>query len=294
MFDWDDLRHFLAVLRTGSLAGASKALGVHATTVGRRIELLEERAGTALFERHGRTWVPSAAGRALEPRAERIENEMLALERELDGADSRLAGTVRVSATEMLATRFITPRLGEFVARYPDVILDLQCTNRPVDLEKREADIALRLTRPHAPSLVTRRLSPIPLALYASSAYVAKRGMPERPETSLAGHDAILFADARAFRIENDWITERLDGARIVARSDSVSSIFGATVAGVGISLLPQMVANAEPSLVRIPTRTIPEPRVIWQTIHEDLRDNARVRVVLEFLAEILTPPNGA
>jgi DNA-binding transcriptional LysR family regulator len=293
VFDWDDLRHFLAVLRTGSLAGASKALGVHATTVGRRIEMLEARAGTALFERHGRTWVPSAAGRALEPRAERIESEMLALERELDGADTRLAGTVRVTATEMLATRFITPRLGELVARYPDLTIDFQCTNRPVDLEKREADVALRLTRPNAPSLVTKRLAAIPLALYASAAYLERRGMPGDADRSLAGHDVVLFADARAFAIENDWMAERLDGARIVARSDSVSSIFGATVGGVGIALLPQMVAGAEPTLVRIPTSSIPEPRVIWQTIHEDLRDNARVRAVLDWLSEILTPPNG-
>jgi DNA-binding transcriptional LysR family regulator len=293
VFDWDDLRHFLAVLRTGSLAGASKALGVHATTVGRRIEMLEARAGTSLFERHGRTWVPSPAGRALEPRAERIESEMLALERELDGADMRLAGTVRVTATEMLATRFITPRLGELVARYPDVTIDFHCTNRPVDLEKREADVALRLTRPNAPSLVTKRLAAIPLALYASAAYLERRGMPEDADRSLAGHDVVLFADARPFAIENDWMTERLDGARIVARSDSVSSIFGATVGGVGIALLPQMVAGAESTLVRIPTASIPEPRVIWQTIHEDLRDNARVRAVLDWLSEILSPPTA-
>ncbi len=292
MLDWDDLRHFLAVLRAGSLAGASKVLGIHPTTVGRKIEALETRAGTALFERHGRVWVASPAGRALLPRAERVENEMLSLERELDGADARLAGIVRVSATEMLATRFIVPHLGVFAARYPDITLDLHCTNRPVDLERREADIALRLTRPHAPSLVTRKLSAIPLALYGASAYVTSRGMPEEPDSHLRGHDVILFAEARAFRVENDWMAERLEGARIVARSDSVSSIFGAAVAGVGLALLPQSVADAEPALVRIATRTIPEPRVIWQTIHEDLRDNARVRAVLSFLGEILMGPS--
>lgn len=292
MFDWDDLRHFLAVLRAGSLAGAAKRLGIHATTVGRRIESLEARAGTALFERHGRAWVASPAGRALAPRAERVEAEMLALEREIDGADSRLAGMVRVSATEMLATRFISPHLGAFTARYPDIVLDLQCTNRPVDLERREADVALRLSRPHAPSLVTRRLSAIPLALYASQDYLAARGVPEDPDRHLRGHDVVLFADARAFRLENDWMAERLDGARVIARSDSVSSIYGAAVAGVGLALLPQKVASEERSLVRIATRTIPEPREIWQTIHEDLRESARVRAVLSFLSEILTDPS--
>jgi DNA-binding transcriptional LysR family regulator len=291
MFDWDDLRHFLAVLRAGSLTGAAKTLGVHATTVGRRIESLEARAGTALFERHGRSWVASPAGRALLPRAERVELEMLALERELDGADTRLIGTVRVSATEMLATRFIAPHLGAFNARYPDIVLDLSCTNRPVDLERREADVALRLSRPHHPSLVTRRLAAIPLALYGARSYVEARGIPETPDDHLRGHDVILFADARGFRIENDWMLARIEGARVVARSDSVSSIYGATAAGGGLALLPQSVADSEPSLVRITTRTIPEPRVIWQTIHEDLRDNARVRAVLDFLAEILREP---
>jgi DNA-binding transcriptional LysR family regulator len=291
MIDWDDLRYFLAVLQAGSLAGASKALGIHATTVGRRIEVLEARAGTALFERHGRAWVPSAAGRALRARAERMQAEMLALEREIDGADARLDGTVRVTATEMLATRFITPHLSAFAARHPGIVLDLVCTNRPVDLAKREADIALRLSRPREPSLVTRRLAAIPLALYASQAYLRERGTPDAPDEHLRGHDVLLFADARAFAIENDWMAPRLEGTRIVLRSDSVSSIFGASVAGVGIALLPQIVADAEPGLERIPTSTIPEPRVIWQTIHEDLRENARVRAVLSFIAEILREP---
>src|SRR5438105_15830315 len=114
----------------------------------------------------------------------------------------------------MLATRFIAHHLPAFHDRYPDVTLALECTNRTVNLARREADIALRLARPREENVVTRPLSNIPLALYASLGYIGHRGTPEDPDVNLAGHDALLFADSRAFSFENDWFMPPLDGAR--------------------------------------------------------------------------------
>ncbi len=288
MLDWDDLRTFLAVHRAGTLARAASALEINATTVGRRLVTLEERVHTRLFDRTPDGYALTAAGRDLLPRAERMEHEALALEREVLGADQRLAGSVRMTATEMIATRFIMPQLPMLSARHPEITLELESSNRNVSLTRREADIALRLARPREENVVTRRLSDIPLALYAAPAYLKARGTPSNPEASLAGHSVMMFAASRAFRAENSWLEPRLDGASVVLRSDSVSSIFAATIAGVGIALLPCAVAGRDEQLVRIQTTTAPEPRVIWQTVHEDLQKSARVRAVLDFLADIL------
>lgn len=294
MISWDDLRHFLAIHRSGTLRGAGAELRMNPTTVGRRLGALEETVGARLFDRTPDGYRLTTAGRDLLPRAERMEAEALALERAVAGADQRVAGVVRVTATEMLATRFIAPHLRRFHQENPELVLDLVCTNRTVSLGRREADIALRLSRPREDNVVTRRLGSIPLALYAAPHYVDGHGMPDDPEHSLAGHRVILFADSRAFRVENDWIARRMDGATLAMRSDSVSSIYSATLAGLGLALLPCAVADGDPALRRIPTETSPEPRVVWRTVHADLQHAARIRRVLDFLGEVLGPPGRA
>lgn len=288
--DWDDLRYFLAVHRAGTLAGAAAELRINATTVGRRLSALEEQVHTRLFDRTPDGYVLTPAGLDLLPRAERMESEALAVEREVSGADQRPSGLVRVSVTEMLATRFLVPHLPRFNERYPEILIDLNCTTRSVNLGRREADIALRLARPHEENVVTRKLASIHLSLYASAGYLAAHGMPEDAERSLRGHQAILFASSRAFSLENAWLEARLDGARIVLRSDSVSSIYSATVAGLGIALLPSAAAETDGSLTRIVTETSPEPRVVWQTVHADLQRSARIRAVLDFFSGIIAP----
>jgi len=290
MVDWDDLRHFLAIHRGGTLARAASTLGINATTVSRRLAALEERVHARLFDRTPEGYTLTGAGHDLLYRAERMEAEALALEREVLGADQRLAGSVRVTATEMIGTRFIMPHVPQFRARHPEIAIELESSNRNVSLTRREADIALRLARPHEENVITRRLAPIPVALYAAPDYLSTRGVPIDAESSLAGHELLLFAATRAFRVENAWFEPRLAGARITLRSDSVSAIFAAAVAGAGIALLPRAAADREPGLARIPTLTVPEPRVIWQTVHADLQKNARVRAVLDFLTEILSP----
>ena len=288
MLDWNDLRYFLAIHRGGTLAGAAALLKINATTVGRRLSALEEQMHTRLFDRTPNGYALTLAGRELLPRAEQIEINVLAVERELSGADQRAEGIVRVNVTEMLATRFITAKLPRFIERHPAITLEFNCTRRSVSLGRREADIALRLARPYEEDVITHKLATIDLALYASRAYLDRHGMPDDPERRLAGQRVMLFADSRAFSFENDWFEPRLDGASVVMRSDSVSSIFAATLAGSGIALLPRACADPEPTLVRIETQTYPEPRVVWQTVHVDLAKSARVRAVLEFLSETL------
>lgn len=291
MLTWDDLRYFLAVHRSGTLARAGAELGINATTVGRRLSALEDQLATKLFDRTPDGYALTPAGRDLVPHAEAMEAEALAVERKVVGADDRPAGLVRVTATEMIATRFIAPHLARFHDEQPEIALDLHCTNEVVSLARREADIALRLARPREDDVITRKLAEVPLALYAAAGYLDARGRPDDPEHRLDGHCVLLFAATRHFEYENDWFEARAGGARVVLRADSVSSIYAAAVAGLGIALLPRAVADHDRRLERIDTATSPKPRVIWQTIHRDLRQTARVRVVTTFLERILTPP---
>lgn len=287
MFNWDDVRYFLTLQREGTLAAAGTALKLDPTTVGRRLVKLEEGLGARLFDRTPTGYVLTEAGHRLLPRAERIEREVLGVERDVAGEDQKLEGVVRLTATEMLTTRFIAPHLRRFRERYPQIQLELQCTNQDVNLARREADIALRLARPTQEDLIIKRLSFIDLGLYASVDYVDRFGLPK---DSLAGHQLILFANTRPFRRENDWIEARMDGAHVALRSDSVSAIYSATAAGTGIALLPCLVADNDRQLVRVPVEGAPEPRQIWQAVHKDLRDSARIRAVVEFIGKTMTP----
>ncbi|MCC7536114.1 MAG: LysR family transcriptional regulator [Deltaproteobacteria bacterium] len=288
--EWNDLRYFLAVLREGNLVRAASRLGIDPTTVGRRVSALEERIGARLFDRTPEGWIATPAGRRLEPSAARMEDAAAAAEREIAGADARPEGVVLVTATEMLATRFLAPHLGRFATKHPGIELHLLCTNKLLNLGRREADVSLRLSRPKEENVVAKKLTTIPLALYASSAYLDEVGRPADPEKSLAGHRVLLFSESRAFESENRWMLERMSDARVVLRSDSVSSVMSAAVGGLGIALLPRVVGDAEPRLERVVTRSAPAEREIWQSVHRDLARNARIRAVTEFLGKVLGP----
>lgn len=289
LFNWDDVRFFLTVHRHGTLAGAGAELELDPTTVGRRLGSLEAKLGSRLFDKTPRGFRLTPAGLRLLPRAERIETEALAVERDVAGDDQRLQGRVRLSATEMLATRFIAPWLSRFRERYPLICLDVVCTNRDLDLSRREVDIALRLARPHQDDVVVKKLFEIELGMYASTQYVERFGTPQGTGDDLAGHQMILFADTRAFARENEWMQGQVGQAQIVMRSDSVSSIFAAALGGLGIAMLPRQVADADPNLVRIPTPGAPAPRFVWQAVHQDLQHSARIRAVLDFLSRLFT-----
>jgi len=288
MLQWNDLRVLLAVARAGTLAGAAAALRINATTVGRRLSALEEALAVRLFDRTPDGYALTQAGRDLLAHAERMEHEVQAAERAVTAADQRPAGVVRLATTEMLATRFLVPHLPRLLGRHPQIQLAIATTTRPIVLARGEADITVRLTRPREPDIVAQRLGAIHLALYAARTYLAAHGAPERPEHSLLGHRVVLFAPSRAFDVENSWFAARLGDAQVVLRSDSVSAIYAATLAGLGIALLPVLVAGREPELVRLPTGLEAEPRIIWQGVHRDLMKSARVQAVMSFLADVV------
>jgi DNA-binding transcriptional LysR family regulator len=190
MFDWNDLRYFLAVARTGSTIAAAKALGWSQSTVQRRLARLERQLGCKLVERHPTGYRLTALGEDLRRYAEEVEEAVAVFERHLAASDKRLTGTVRVTCPEGLVDPLLTPLVDAFQARYPGLRVDLIVTERFLDLSKGEAEIAVRGGEPRDPVLIGRKIADNPWAVYASRSYIERHGRPERPED--INHHAII------------------------------------------------------------------------------------------------------
>jgi DNA-binding transcriptional LysR family regulator len=283
---WSDLEVFLTVARNGSHARAGKALGVDPTTVGRRLAALEAELGARLFDRTPSGLVPTAAARALLPRAERIEAELFAAARELSGADRQASGSVRVTGGDGLLHYVLVPALAELRARHPALEIELRGDTRVLDLSRREADVAVRLVRPKEPGLAARRLGAMGFGIYASQAWLERRGAP-RAVRDLATHEWIGFEAALDGLPQNRWLAREVPGLRYAVRANTTAAQVRACVSGLGVGLFPVFVEPAEPRLVRLLPRVAPPPRDLWAVTHEALRGNARVRAVLDWLVAL-------
>jgi DNA-binding transcriptional LysR family regulator len=283
MFEWDDARHFLALHRRGSLSAAARQLGVNQSTVGRRLLTLEEQLGTKLFIRTRDGYRIAPAGEKLLPHAERMEDEATAIAREIAGQEAMLTGTVCVTAGDLLGPRIIAPMLVALHARYPDIDLELDTDNRLRSLSKREADIAVRIGNVAEQGVAARKVCDFGSAAYASKGYLASRGRPRGDDW--AGHDFIGFTETPLPEATR-WVEERAAKGRVVFRGKGTLSQLVVAKAGMGIAALPCYVGDVEPDLVRLTPAAQIMLASMWLVVHEDMRNAARIRACVEFLAE--------
>jgi len=293
MIQWDDLRVFLAVQRARSHAGAARALGVDATTVGRRVAALEASLGTRLFDRRREGLLLTTSGAHLLGAAERVEQEMLGITRELSGSDARLGGLLRLTAGEALMSHVLVPALMAFRAAHPDIDLELRTDARPLDLGRREADVAVRLFRPREEALVMRRLGALGYGLYGSDAYFARRRRPRGVE-DLAGHEFVTFDASLDAVPEMRWLKKHAPGARYVVRANSTQAVLSACAAGHGLSAVACVFAAGDTRLVRVLGPEVLPMREVWAAVHRDMRGNARVGALLAWLGEYFTRERSA
>jgi DNA-binding transcriptional LysR family regulator len=285
--NWDDLRYFLATAREGSLAAAGRVLSVDATTVGRRLAVLEEEMEARLFDRTPAGFVLTEAGRNIRSSVEEMEASVLSVERKASGEDVRLEGVVRITTTEAFAVKTLLPRFAPFRERHPGIEVQFLTDYGALDLVRREADIAVRLTRPKEDALVARKVGEIAIAPYAAESYLGRRGQPD-PTSGFAGHEVISYADAAAKWPEARWLAETATAARVAVRCNSLLSVVAAAAAGVGIGVIPCHVGDMEHGLRRLMPPVSALRRDIWLVVHRDLQHNARVRAVLHFLGELI------
>jgi DNA-binding transcriptional LysR family regulator len=282
--DWNDYRYFLAVARAGSLSGAARQLRVDQSTVGRRIAALEARVGARVFDHTPEGYALTAAGDQVRADVERLEGGFVAVERRLAGADARIEGVVRVAMTDVLANTFIVEHLAKLRRSHPGLAIDLVTGYAPVDLARREADLAVRLGKPpRQPNLVVRPLGTAGFALYASQDYLERYGQP-RMRGGLRGHQVVCYGGELAAVPLARFMSERAREAEVAFRANSVGSVHTAVAAGLGLGVLPCVLGD--PGLLRIGRLLGTTP--IWSVVHEDLVRNARVRTVLRFLSDLL------
>ena len=283
-FAWDDLRHFLAFARAGSMQAAAKALGVNQSTVQRRIAELEECVGHRLVERHLGSYRLTALGEELRPAAEGVEAAVAAFERRLAACDKGLTGTVRVTCGSSVAACLRrTPLIDAFHARYPGLRVELVISDRHLDLSKGEADIAIRLGEPRDEALVGRKIADASWSVYASRGYVERHGRPDNPE-DLKGH-LVVDCDASIANYPGArWPRSVAHHATVAARGDHWQGLILAVKAGAGLAAMPHFQGDNESDLVRV-IDDIGLVMPYYLLMHRDMQHTPRVRAFADFVS---------
>ncbi len=286
--DWNDLRYVLALARGGSFATAGRALGTDATTVGRRLRILESRLGTPLFSRDARgAMSPTPTGEIAVAKAETIEAEVMALSGALDAADPMTLGKVRLTAAPSFINRLLIPAMPGLLARHTGLQLELIGDSRNLNLTRREADMALRLARPADAAnskVVAKRIATLDYAIYVAAGR-------ERQAKSLPW---IVYEEAMAHLPHARWIAAQ---AEISGRSSQLAvndaeALLQAAVAGLGRVLLPTILAENAGGLCRVDSGDKNPPvREIWLLIHAELRQLVRIRTVADWLDGVFRRP---
>ena len=286
MFDWDNLRHFLAVARHGSTIHAAGALGINQSTVQRRIAALERQLGQRLFERRPDGYRLTRLGEELRPIAERVETDVVDFTRHSASSDVELVGTIRVTCPETAGYRIMkSPILQTFHARHPGLRVEMVMVDRVLDLARGEADIAFRTSDPKDESLVARKVATVPWAVFAGRAYIERRGVPKSID-EVASHDVVQFDGPIAEHPGARWLKRVAPHARVAARCTSTPALVLAVKSGAGISPLPMVAVEGEPDVVRL-FASIPELELpFYLLIHRDMRRTPRVRAFCDFVSD--------
>lgn len=280
---WDDLRHFLAVARTGTLSAAAETLSTDHTTVARHVQRLEERLAVQIFFRSNLGYTLTANGERLRPIAEAMEANYIAAAA-MKTENPSISGIVRIGTPDGFGTLFLAPRLHKLAALHPNLEIELLATARLFSLSKREADIVISLTSPEHARVVSRRLTDYELLVYATPGYLDSHP-PILSPTDFGRHDFVGYIEDMLFTPELNYLS--LIGANLNPRIRSTNLItqMHATLAGAGLCVLPVFIARAYPDLVAVLPESVSLKRSFYMHIHEDNRKSAHVRAAAAFIS---------
>lgn len=279
--NWDDLKYFLAVARTGTLRGAADSIHVNHTTLTRRISTMEEQVGSRLFDRSKAGMALTQLGEDLLPHAERVEAEMTSASRIIVGRDAQPTGTIYVTLPHGLAMTSLMDDFAAFAERYPDIILNMNFTNDIRDLMRREADVSLRVAEEVNDDVVGRKLVQMSQAAYCTRAY-AERIQDNGGEGLhfLGWHEAEDASTAK-------WLSNSFyPKATLKHRVSELVPLITLAASGLGMAYLACNLGDRHPDLIRAPFQKPIPYRSIWLLLHRDLRNTARVRLFVDFLAQ--------
>lgn len=283
-FDWNLVRSFLAITRSGSLTAAAKRLKIDYSTLSRRITALEASLGAQLFDRRTSGSSLTDAGQRLLEMAEQMDQLATSAAQSIGDSTLQANGAVRIGTTDGFGTKFLAPRLGGLSDRHPDLSIELVAMPREYNLSRREADIAVTVTQPSEGRLHARKLTDYELGLYASESYLAKHPKIDSI-ADVPSHRFISYIDDLIFSRELEYAHFVSPELRPAIKSSNLIAQLNSTVSGAGLCVLPCFMTTSEPQLVRV----LPAFKLIrsfWLLLHSDLRNIARVRVTADFIAE--------
>lgn len=291
--DWSDLQVFLAIARAGQMGRAGAALGMDPTTTSRRLRRLEAALGETLFEQTREGQVLTEAGERLLAKVEAMAQAATAIgEGGPASASGLLSGTLRISASEGFGSWFLAAHVPDFVRAHPALTLDLVANSGFLSLSKREADIAVMLSRPKAGPVIARKLSDYSLRLYASQGYLALGGMPQAPADLLKGHSLVGYIPDLLYAPELRYLDELQPGLAPTLRSSSINAQHHLIAAGAGIGVLPCFMGDADPALVPVLSdRRI--TRSFWLVTHKDTHQLARIRAGRDWILSVVQRHRG-
>ncbi len=284
---WDDLRHFLAVARLGTLSAAAETLNTDHTTVARHIQRLEERLSVQIFFRSNLGYSVTADGERLRPIAEAMEASYIAAAA-MKTDNPAISGTVRIGTPDGFGTFFLAPRLHKLAALHPNLEIELLATARLFSLSKREADIVISLTSPEHARVVSRRLTDYELLVYATPAYLAAHA-PILTAADFSRHDFVGYIEDMLFTPELNYLSLINASINPRIRSTNLITQMHATLAGAGLCVLPVFIARDYPALVPVLPEAVCLRRAFFMHIHEDNRKSAHVRAAAAFISAAIS-----
>lgn len=296
--DWSDFQTFLAIARAGQLTKAGALMGVNATTMGRRLRRLERCVGATLFEQTREGQVLTEAGEQLLVKVEAMAQSAAYIGDDVgQGTSSQLMGKLRISVSEGFGSWFLSPLIPDFMVTHPALTLDLVASSGFLSLSKREADIAVMLSRPKAGPIVARKLSDYTLRLYAHPAYLSAYGVPGGLIELADRHRLIGYIPDLLYAPELRYLDEIHPGLMPKIRSSSIIAQHQLIASSAGIGVLPCFMGDADPRIEPV----LPDHRItrtFWLATHQDTRQLARVRAVHEWIVDctvryrdLLLPP---
>ncbi len=285
--DWDYLRYIRALAIGGTLAKAGELLGVHQTTVLRRLDQMEESMGVQFFERSRDGLHLTPVGETAFREAERLAIEMENLERKLVGQDSAPVGKVRLAAEDAMMNALLSPILAELVLEFPDIELETLTDNDVANLSHREADLTLRSENKPQATLEGERIAAIESAVYGSARYCRRHrnmDIENHPEGCLW----ILPDETFSHLATGRWYRKHLKNVTSFIRCNSLQSMHALAKAGAGLAVLPCYLGESTRELRRLSDPLEGESVDLWLHVNQDTQQMARVRIVMEYLVERL------
>jgi DNA-binding transcriptional LysR family regulator len=286
--DWDKLRVFHAVAEAGSFTHAGESLNLSQSAVSRQISALEESLSVPLFHRHARGLILTEQGELLFRTAREVFAKLAMAEGLISESKDRPKGPLKITTTVAFGSIWLTPRIREFLDLYPEIQVSLVVDDSELDLSMREADVAIRMSPPRQPDLIQRHLVSVQVHIYASSEYIQKHGMPQRPE-DMEEHRIIVYGeDARPPVPGVNWLLEvgvkpGLD-RRPILTVNNTYGMLRAIMSGLGLAALPDFVANEHSGLVRVLPEVSGPPNEAYFVYPEELRTSKRISVFRDFL----------